>query len=66
MAYVVDRVVICDAYREPGAHYQIQSGGKSRRVDGRRPSGVGPKLIHQAARLQGNGTTLSGMLTSRR
>ena len=38
MAYVVDRVVICDAYREPDAHYQIQSGGKSRRVDGRRPS----------------------------
>ena len=28
--------------------------------------GVGPKLLHQAARLQGNGTTLTGMLTSRR
>lgn len=38
MAYIVDRVVICDAYREPDAHYQIQSGGRSRRVDGRRPS----------------------------
>ena len=32
----------------------------------RSETGVGPKLIHQAARLQGNGTTLSGMLTSRR
>lgn len=38
MAYVVDRVVICDAYREPDAHYRILSGGKSMRVEGRRPS----------------------------
>ena len=30
MAYVVDRVVICDAFREPDQHYQLLPGGKSR------------------------------------
>src|SRR5436189_6326784 len=38
MAYVVDRVVICDAYQEPDRHYQLLSGGRSRRVESRRPS----------------------------
>lgn len=38
MAYIVDRVVICDAYREPDKHYQLLSGGKSKLVQGRRPS----------------------------
>lgn len=38
MAYLVDRVVICDAYQEPNAHYQLQSGGRSQRANGRRPS----------------------------
>lgn len=38
MAYVVDRVVICDAFREPDAHYELLPGGRSRRVVGRRPS----------------------------
>ena len=38
MAYVVDRVVICDAYREPDAHYELLPGGRSRRVSTRRPS----------------------------
>ena len=38
MAYIVDHVVICDAYREPNAHYRLQPGGRSRRVEGRRPS----------------------------
>jgi type III restriction enzyme len=38
MAYAVDRVVICDAYAEPDAHYQLLAGGKSKRVPGRRPS----------------------------
>jgi hypothetical protein len=38
MAYVVDRVFICDAYREPDAHYELLPGGRSRRVAGRRPS----------------------------
>lgn len=38
MAYVVDRVVICDAFREPDKHYEILSGGKSRLAEGRRPS----------------------------
>ena len=38
MAYVVDRVVICDAYREPDAHYELLPGGRSRRVSARRPS----------------------------
>src|SRR5436853_102627 len=38
MAYLVDRVVICDAFREPDKHYQLLSGGKSQLVNGRRPS----------------------------
>jgi hypothetical protein len=38
MAYVVDRVVICDAFREPDKHYQILPGGKSKLAQGRRPS----------------------------
>ena len=38
MAYVVDRVVICDAFREPDSHYELLPGGRSRRVATRRPS----------------------------
>src|SRR5436190_22451030 len=38
MAYFVDRVVICDAYQEPGAHYQLIPGGRSKRLETRRPS----------------------------
>lgn len=38
MAYVVDRVVICEAFREPDKHYKLLSGGKSKLVPGRRPS----------------------------
>lgn len=38
MAYVVDRVVICDAFREPEQHYQLLAGGRSRLAQGRRPS----------------------------
>jgi type III restriction enzyme len=38
MAYFVDRVVICDAYREPDQHYQLLASGKSKLVSGRRPS----------------------------
>src|SRR3989441_315759 len=38
MAYVVDRVVICDAFREPDKHYQLLTGGRSRLATGRRPS----------------------------
>lgn len=38
MAYIVDRVVICDAFAEPEHHYQLLPGGKSRMVGGRRPS----------------------------
>lgn len=38
MAYVVDRVVICDAFREPDRHYELLPGGKSKLVPGRRPS----------------------------
>lgn len=38
MAYVVDRVVICDAFQEPGKHYQLLPGGRSKLVEGRRPS----------------------------
>ncbi len=38
MAYVVDRVVICDAFQEPEKHYQLLSGGRSKLAEGRRPS----------------------------
>ena len=41
MAYVVDRVVICDAFREPDHHYQLLAGGKSKLTPGRRPSARG-------------------------
>lgn len=48
--YVVDRVVICDAFREPDKHYQKLAGGSSRLVDGRRPS-----LIYRASARQAKG-----------
>ncbi|MCE5247835.1 DEAD/DEAH box helicase family protein [bacterium] len=38
MAYVVDRVVICDAFREPDRHYELLTGGRSKLASGRRPS----------------------------
>ena len=38
MAYVVDRVVICDAFKEPDKHYQLLAGGRSKLVPGRRLS----------------------------
>lgn len=38
MAYVVDRVVICDAFQEPERHYQLLKGGRSKLAEGRRPS----------------------------
>lgn len=38
MAYVVDRVVICDAFQEPERHYQLLTGGRSKLSEGRRPS----------------------------
>jgi type III restriction enzyme len=38
MAYIVDRVVVCDAFREPDKHYQLLTGGRSKLVEGRRPS----------------------------
>lgn len=36
--FIVERVVICDAYREPTAHYELLPGGRSKRVESRRPS----------------------------
>lgn len=38
MAFVVDRVIICDAYAEPDRHYELLHGGRSRAKEGRRPS----------------------------
>src|SRR2546422_8413625 len=38
MAYVVDRVVICDAFQAPDKHYRLLPGGKSKLAQGRRPS----------------------------
>ena len=37
MAYFVDKVVICDAYKEPDQHYQLLAGGRSQLVTKRRP-----------------------------
>jgi len=66
MAYVVDRVVICDAYSKPTAHYRLLSGGKSRLEEGRRPSmrflasgkdvrgGIGGIVGRQASLLEDN------------
>ena len=38
MAYFVERVVICDAFKEPDKHYQLLTGGRSQLVNDRRPS----------------------------
>ena len=38
MGYEVDKVVICDAFSEPGKHYELLPGGKSRLTEGRRLS----------------------------
>ena len=38
MAFEVDRVVICDAFREPDRHYAILPGGRCDERPGRRPS----------------------------
>jgi type III restriction enzyme len=38
VAYVVDRVVICDAFTEPERHYQLLTAGRSKLAQGRRPS----------------------------
>jgi type III restriction enzyme len=48
--YVVDRVVVCDAYREPDRHYELLGGGRSKLRDGRRPS-----LRYRAAARQARG-----------
>lgn len=38
MGYFVDRVVICDAYKEPDKHYRLLPGGRATLLEGRRPS----------------------------
>jgi type III restriction enzyme len=38
VSYFVDRVVICDAYKEPDKHYEQLAGGRSKLVERRRPS----------------------------
>ena len=38
MAYFVDRVVICEAFKAPDKHYQLLDGGRSQLVNSRRPS----------------------------
>ena len=74
MAYVVDRVVICDAFQEPDQHYQLLPG---RQVEARRGSpaldalprlGQGREGWHRRRRRQG-GRALRGparLATSRR
>jgi hypothetical protein len=36
--YIVERVVICDAFREPDRHYELLPGGRSKLAKGRRLS----------------------------
>lgn len=38
MAYYVDRVVVADAFKEPERYYRILSDGRSKLMEGRRPS----------------------------
>ena len=38
MAYIVDRVVICDTFREPDRHYRLLAGGRSKLMEGWRAS----------------------------
>ncbi|MDR7420372.1 MAG: DEAD/DEAH box helicase family protein [Armatimonadota bacterium] len=60
MAYVVDRVVICDAFREPNKHYELLRGGRSRLVQGRRPS---MRLLASAKDVKGGIAGLVGKET---
>lgn len=50
MAYFVDRVVVCEAFKEPDKHYQLLTGGRSQIVSGRRPS---MRFIASAATARG-------------
>lgn len=56
-AYVVDRVVICDAYSEPNRHYRILPGGKSELTEGRRPS---KRYLAYAKEMKGGITSIIG------
>ncbi len=38
MAYLVDRVVVCDAFKEPDRYYKLLGNGRSTLQEGRRPS----------------------------
>jgi hypothetical protein len=55
MAYVVDRVVVCDAFREPDKHYQLLPGGRSKLVAERRPS---MRFLASAKDAKGCATTI--------
>jgi type III restriction enzyme len=57
MAYVVDRVVICDAFSEPDRHYQLLPGGKSRLKEGRRSS---VRFLASARDVRGGGAAVVG------
>jgi type III restriction enzyme len=57
MAYFVDRVVICEAFKEPHQHYQLLSGGRSQLVHGRRPS---MRFLASAAAARGGITGIVG------
>jgi type III restriction enzyme len=56
MAYFVERVVICDAFSEPNRHYEILPGGRSKLVEGRRPS----KRFLASGNVKGGIATLVG------
>jgi len=38
VAHVVDRFVVCDAFCESDRHDQLLTGGRSKRIEGRRHS----------------------------
>ena len=50
MAYLVDRVVICDAFDEPNQHYKLLGNGRSTLQQGRRPS---QRITGSAKQLKG-------------
>jgi hypothetical protein len=57
VADFVDRVVVCDAYREPDRHYGLLAGGKSKLVMGRRPS---MRFLASAKDVKGGGAWNTG------
>ena len=61
MSYIVDRVIICDAYTEPDKHYRLLPGGKAKLVQSRRPS---MRILATAKETRGGIGAILGKQTS--